>query len=362
MCYDVNGMGRATLTEIARRCNVSHGTVSRVLNERLGATFSVRPELRDQILSVARQLNYRPNGAALAMSRGRFHNVSLVLGTSSHYLPLGLVLGASQALRQRDMSLSVVELSEAELTSEGYVPRMLRELACDGLLINYLGSVPREMDRLLETYRVPSVWVNVRRDHDCVFPDDYQGGCLATRALLERGHRRITFVGVRYPHEMPPAAGHYSETDRVAGYSATMREAGLQPHVMITRCGAPDPLRPGDDDNRLSLIDAELSRPDRPTALVAVTPRAAQPALVVAPRRGLRVPQDLSLITFGDWIADDAGVRLDMVATRMDRVAANAVAALSEKIEQPLTSLPPTAVMQELWPGSTLGDVGSPTA
>jgi len=200
-----------TLDAIAARAGVTKATVSNVLNRNRVGTRSDAVRNAQRIRKIAAELGYRPNMAARAIQTNRFNAVGLIASTEprfSVYQPY--LAGLTRACRRKDLHLTLGEVVDEKLTDERYIPKVLREWAVDGLLIAYMAGFPPVLADLIEQYRIPSVWLNAKRDHDCVYPDDRGGMELATRHLVELGHQRIAFFSV-FP------GGHYSSRDRRAG-------------------------------------------------------------------------------------------------------------------------------------------------
>ena len=161
---------KPSLKQIAAQAGFSFQAVSQALN----GTGALKGATRSHILEVARRMGYRPNGFARAIRTGRFGNVGLLLSTVKlfSYLDDEFLDGVHDALSERNYHLTVSKLPDAELTSGERVPKLLREMAVDGLLVNYTHSIPRDMIRLLKAHGVPSIWVNSKQNADCVYPDD----------------------------------------------------------------------------------------------------------------------------------------------------------------------------------------------
>jgi DNA-binding LacI/PurR family transcriptional regulator len=194
---------------------------------------------------------------------------------------------------------------------------------------------PAMLQNIIDESRVPSVWMNARQDHDCVYPDEIQGFTLATQCLIDHGHRRIMYVGTG-----PDGADsrHYSVRDRIEAYSTAMQAAGLTPWI-----SHPDQdvilLR-----ELLPQMQEWLRRDDRPTAIIlpgeAQYPTIHHAASVV----GLRVPQDLSIIVCERMPVSSAGPDITTLLRDADAVGQKAVEMLQQKIANPSRKLAPMAV------------------
>jgi LacI family transcriptional regulator len=256
-----------------------------------------------------------------------------LLSTERHRgsLTEGLLQGIHDALADHNLHLTVARLPDEQLVSEGYMPKILREWSCDGLLINYTAFIPRRMIDLIEQCRIPSIWLNSKQPTDCVHLDDFGAGRRATERLLGLGHRRIAYVN--YSGE-----SHYSAFDRRGGYERAMGEAGLAPRSISSSTGWAH-------SRRMEESRQWLGQPDRPTAVIAYSPSTAMPVLLAATAGlGLRVPEDLSLMTFADCLADESGMAIDSMITPEHGLGRAAAGRLLEKIENSQISFKSEAI------------------
>ncbi len=324
-----------TLTDIAEAADVSPNTVSRALQPGVvyrRPTFQKRAE---HIRQLAEQMGYRPNTAARATREGRFHNVALLLSTSSHrsHLSEPMLAGIHDALAQREMSLTLVRLPDETLTDEAEVPKLLRERGCDGMLIDYTHGIPAPLESLIEQHQVPAIWLNTKRPTDAIYPDDLGAGRLAAEHLLGRGFQRIAYLG----HIFEADEKHYSETDRAAGYREAVRAAGLEPTV-VTHLRSPE---------RIDWLIPRLAAGQVDAVVCYGQKNVGE---TVAAAYGARVdPADLGLTVFGDAPAE-IGVNPTLVHEPNAAMGHTAVLALLEKIDRPHRPLPSKAVPFSLVP------------
>ena len=332
-----------TLKVIAEAAGVSIPVVSQVLNSK-GQRF--RPETRRRVRQAACRLGYRPNSVARAMATGRPGCATLLLSTEGYRstLPAELLRGIDGELARHNMHLTIARLPDEKLTSEGYVPKILREWLSEGLLINYTSDIPRKMLALIRGHDIPSVWINCRLHHDCVHPDDYDAGRLAGEHLLALGHRRLAYVCSWRPQDLRQA--HYSARDRGGGLRAALRRAGLAP------------LRPpayeADEPRRLELVRGWLADPrTRPTGVFCYGDRDAPILAASALQLGLRIPEDISILLCADEPFVRMGLRFTTLAVPAAAVGAEAVRMMLRKVEQPNDRLPRRAIPFELHAGGT---------
>ncbi len=330
---DLTQTHSTTLQTIADKAGVSMTTVSNVLNRnRIGERSDAQRNAR-RIRAIADRLGYRPNTAARAIQTNRFHAIGLIASTEprrSVYQPyLG---GLTRACRRKDLHLTLGEVVDEKLADERYIPKVLREWAVDGLLIAYMLEFPPMLAQLIEQYRIPSVWLNAKQDHDCVYPDDLGGMKQATRRLIDMGHRRIAFLAT-YPE------GHHSSTDRRRGYARAMLDAGLQPRVLY-----PDLTENVFLSTVLDDLSAWFRRDDRPTALVCNGDTPAMTAYHAALHAGLKVPRDLSIV--GVYHQPIVGIGRNITTLQLPtaQVGLEAVEMLTRKIARPNEPIAPVAV------------------
>jgi len=273
----------ATIADVAALAGVGVATVSRVLN---GGSM-VREATRQRVQSAIEDLNYRPNTIARSLSLGRAMTVGVIT-------PFFVRPSAVERLRG----------AEAEFTGAGYdtvlyngsTPNQVDEQfwnvargRTDGVLVISVPPPRSQMERLRG--RTPVVLVDVRYPGlSQVYIDDVEGGALATRHLLQLGHRRIAFVGDVSDNPY----GFTSSAYRRVGFLDSMRRAGLE--VPVEHIKEDVHSR----EAALRLASELLSLPEPPTAIFAASDTQALGVLEAASRSGVDVPGDLSVVGFDD--------------------------------------------------------------
>ena len=324
-----------TTAQLAKDMGLSRQTVSYALNDRKGL---VSAAVRKRVLAAAARKGYRPNTAANAMRSGRFGTISLLLSTNAYRsnLPAPLLDGIHDALGQHDLHLMVARLPDEQLTAEGFVPRILREYASDGLLINYTDHIPGAMLDLIRTCRVPSIWINTKLDADCIHPDDEGAAFEATTLLIQRGHRRIAYL------QAGDWGGHYSTSDRTAGYRRAIQNARLEPLVMGNLDRRPLPADEL-DQARASLHQQmrDLFARHRVDAAVCYSAtEAAAAAMAWAACDDRPTPGTLPIVTFHDTSLASQGLPVHTLQLPLRELGVAAVNMLNNKIADPATAFP----------------------
>jgi DNA-binding LacI/PurR family transcriptional regulator len=277
--------GQAKIADVAAFAGVGVATVSRVLNGRA----NVADATRDRVLDAIKALNYYPSSVARNLSLKR----TLVIGVVTPFLtaasPIERVRGIVTALGESEYDLALFDVE-----SPARQRRAFRLLAdphrTDGLLIVSMVPPADEIAHL-QAAGIATVMVDGRAEGlPSVVIDDVEGGAMATRYLLELGHRRVAFIG----DKPPDGFRHRSTGDRTLGYQRALAEYGLSVR--------PEYLREGTHSRHVARSIAEelLRLPERPTAVFAASDTQALGVLEAARALGLRVPDDLSVIGFDD--------------------------------------------------------------
>lgn len=335
-----------TIATIATHMGLSRATVTHVLNGR-ATEQRIRPETQKRVLEVAQELGYRANASARAIRAGRFGSVALVQSQLGQYLPDELLYGLTSAIAARDLHLILTQIPNVDQTGESYVTHMMRDLSVDGVFVNrHNGSPPPFLERI-RALRIPAVFLNAKQEFDSIYPDDLQGGALATEFLLRLGHERIAYV-----ESGPWRVPHFSEFDRRAGYERAMAAAGLAPQIVRL----PIPWRRSETESADQRVEAAaelLSRSDRPTAIVAYEMVESMAIARAALALGIRIPESLSLIHFHNRVDDRFFLPIHTVSNRMQEVGEGAVGMLLQKIQRPEEMLTAQAIPELLLEGAT---------
>jgi LacI family transcriptional regulator len=275
----------ATIADVAARAGVGAGTVSRVLNDRP----KVSPEARARVLAAIAELDYRPSAMARGLVLGRSQTIGVVVPFFTHASAVERLRGVVAALRQSRYDLVLFNIESPVHRDEHFGALTGRDRA-DGLLVMSIPPPAPELERLRDA-GVPIVLVDATGTGvTCVRTDDVEGGRIATRHLLDLGHRAIAFIG-----DVPDNSfGFTSSAQRQSGYEATLRGAGLRmKRSFVKHC-------PHERDAARRMTDQLLNLASAPTAVFAASDVQATGVLEAARARGVRVPQDLSVVGFDD--------------------------------------------------------------
>jgi LacI family transcriptional regulator len=260
------------MNDVARASGVSLKSVSRVINDEVGAS----PETRERVLAAASQLGYRRNDAAHALRRsdGRSASIGLVLEDVSN--PFASVLNRSiERVAGEQGSLVLAVSTNADPDREEELVHRLLARAVDGLVIMSCrrdhAYLEPELDR-----GVPIIFVD-RPPRRLACPTvrvaNSKGAHDATAHLIAHGHHRIGFLGDR--------ANLYTADERQRGYVRALHEAGLPADGDIQWRGQ------ADAGPAAEAAAAMLDLPNPPTAIFSGNNLATVGVLAELRRRNL---------------------------------------------------------------------------
>lgn len=330
----------STIREVAERSGVSVATVSRVLN----GYPDVREETRRRVLEHARELDYTPSAAARTLVTKRSYVIGVLLDTGvghpdiHHPFFQEVLVGLKNGVGARGFDLLLFSTDDP---GNGFetpsVLRRARHHRVDGVVLMGVDTADAEVLKLVRS-RIPSVAVDI----DLVGPragyvmsDNVGGARLAVRHLHELGHERIaTICG---------ATSSRAGRDRVEGYRAEIEHLGLPSPEGYEQEGDFYP------DSGHQAMHALLDLAERPTAVFAASDLMALGAMQAIQERGLRVPDDVSIVGFDD-IQVAALIHPALTTIRQDKAGLGAAAAeaLVRMLDDPAASPAVRALPVEL--------------
>lgn len=325
-----------TQKEIAKHLNLSHQVVSLCFTH----PDRVRSETKEKILKTADEMGYRLNSSARAISTGRFDNIVLVISSERNNTLQSpeLMYGIHDELTKDDIHFSLASIEDHDLENEFFVPGILQKWNSDGMLINYSTQIPPRLAALIEKYRIPCIWIHSKQKADCVYPDFYDAGKKATEYLIGLGHRKIAYADFS-------CMGHYTASELRDSYKSTMKKMGLNPMFLGCKNTLPRSEREDAADKFISQKST--------TAIISFASSTLLPILQSLWKKGLSVPDDMSIITFSDQLYDETGLEISTMTCPYYQMGIKAVQMLKEKIAVPEKSLKPCAIPLNLEKGKS---------
>lgn len=309
-----------TIHEVARHANVSPMTVSRVIN----GESNVRDTTREIVMEAVRALNYRPNPAARVLAGARDTRIALIYSNPSASYLSEMLVGALDGSHRTATQLVLDRWDDLKPAAEKVAAQKLSE-GIAGVILPPPLCESKAIAAAFAAEGVPAVALatgRAREDVSCVRIDDFSAAREMTQHLIAMGHTRIAFIKGQ-PTQTASA-------QRLAGFQAAMDEAGLEvdPAFVIQ----------GFFTYKSGLEAAEklLARKRIPTAIFASNDDMAAAAISVAHRRGLDVPNDLSVVGFDDTpIATTVWPELTTIRQPIAAMAEAAINLLLHKIRRP---------------------------
>jgi DNA-binding LacI/PurR family transcriptional regulator len=274
-----------TIRDVAKRAGVGVGTVSRVLNN----SPSVREVTRQRVLTAIEELDFYPSPLARRLSLGKTLTIGAVAPFFTRPSFVERLRGVEAALADTEYDLLVYNVETPEKRDRCLleIPRSRR---VDGVLLVAFPPSDEDVERFAAA-GLPLVLINDSPDSlSRVMVDDVKGGYMATRHLLELGHRKVAYISDPLITPFNFTSSRY----RYQGYRQALDEYEV-------------PFRPeyhqSDEHGReqaRAMTHRLLALDDPPTAIFAASDTQAMGALEAAQDIGLRVPEDLSVIGYDD--------------------------------------------------------------
>jgi LacI family transcriptional regulator len=276
-----------TIKDIAKEANVSPTTVSNVIHKNYSR---VSQETVENVQKIIEAKKYIPNMSA----RSLVSNNSRIIGVINHLVPssegsflhdpfhAASISGIEEELSRYDYFIMVRSISNAnELVS------LLHNWNLDGLIL--VGLFQDQFFDVLMSLRVPVILIDSYINDERVLSvglEDRRGGYLATKYLIDKGHKNILFVSAKIKE------GGVLE-ERLKGYKMALKEAGI-------RFSGKNVCEHGMSINDSIKLGQELSERHDYTAIFAAADVMASGIIVGLSDRGVRVPEDVSVVGFDD--------------------------------------------------------------
>lgn len=274
--------GRVTMAQIADRAGVSTATVSKVLNGR----DDVASETRAAVQALLDEAGYARRGARAARSAPRL--MDLVVTDLGSLWANEVLKGAEEEAQARGVGLVVTATHTKEIPSSTWLEALVARNSAGVVLV--ASRLAADAAAELAALGIPLVLVDPVGGFDPAIPRvgaaNWAGGLAATEHLIGLGHRRIGVI--TGPMEL------VCSQQRLDGYHTAMARAGLPVSPELVRHGN---FYPGDGRTAAASL---LSLDDPPTAIFAGSDQQATGVYTEARQRGVRLPDDLSIVGFDD--------------------------------------------------------------
>ena len=308
-----------TIKDVARAAQLSAATISRALN----GHSAVTPQTRARALNAAENLGYLPDGIAESLRCKQTFMISLLLRDISNPNVALINRGAAEAAANRAYALFMCN-SGWSLEAERQILRSIAKRRFAGVLVLPVDEESSDIDLLLRlgipVVLIESEFSGSRPHLDSVVSDNFGGATKAARCLVNWGHRRIGVV-VGSEQILPGR-------DRLAGFRQACAEQGIPLGDSYVRVGSFS-----EEHGYRSTLDL-MRKADRPTALFSGSNQIFRGVLTALRETAVRIPEDVSLVTFDDSaLAQLHQPPITVVARDLTEIGRQAVNMVVDRIE-----------------------------
>lgn len=269
-----------TIKDVAKAANVSVATVSRVLN----GSANVSQESAKRVNDAIRELKYSPNFLGRNLRKCGTNRILVIQPSSEHSLYAKIIAGMQEEAEKAGFDI-VTAISNGSTASESRQLDMLYNRTVDGAVLLGTSLDKDTINGIAENFNIALCCEGVHGANVLtVVVNDEAGGHDATKALLEKGHRRIAMISVQ--------GDVISSTEREKGYKRALSEYGIEPRE--------DYIWHGDYEyeNAALAMKKFMSLEEKPTAVFAVSDNLAAGAIKKASEMGIKVGSELAVIGF----------------------------------------------------------------
>ena len=273
----------ANIKDVAIKAGVSITTVSHVIND----TRYVSDELRERVFDAMRVLDFHPNTLARSLRSGRTKTIGLIVPDISNLFFAEVARKIEDRGLEHGYSVILCNTDDEGAKEAEYINVLIAKQV-DGIIFISAGFDKENLQKPLSN-KIPIVIAD--RDisgvpTDVVLVNNHQGGYLATKYLIGLGHKSIACISG--PSQLTPSA------QRVEGYREALKEAGLAENGSLEIAG--DFRYQGGEAAMAKILGSDK----KPDAVFACNDMMALGAMRAINNKGLRVPQDISLVGFDD--------------------------------------------------------------
>lgn len=274
------GARTVSMADVAAAAGVSQQTVSRVVNHQT----NVREETRRRVEEAMRALDFRPNFAGRSLRGGSYRAIGLSMFDVTRAGNTVTLNGIVSAAREHGYAVTMIEQGVDSSFSLGAVSRRMAELPIDGLIIN-MNRMAEDFEEFTPLAGLRTVLLTMYAHPRCTTVDSDQYGCskLVVDYLVAHGHRSIRFI-----------AGPK------ASMAARFREAGWRDALLAHRLEPAEVLQGDWTADAGYEAGVKIAEERSATAVYAANDQMAYGAMIALRDRGLRVPEDISIVGIDD--------------------------------------------------------------
>ncbi|WP_158768642.1 LacI family DNA-binding transcriptional regulator [Paraglaciecola sp. L1A13] len=271
----------ATIYEVSALAGVSLATVSRVMN---GGT-RVSEKTRDKVNKAMDELNYRPSSIARSLASNCSNSVGILVSELHGPIYGAMMSGIEKQLRTAGKHV-IIAAGHSDAVSEKDGIEFLIDRNCDALIL-HVEAISDEYLIELAKSKHPFILINryiPQISDNCISLNNRRGGYLATKALLEHGHRDIAYIS--------GPLWKMDASDRYLGHQDALSEYGITCNDKLLF--ESNFQEEGGNEGILALLDTHIPF----SAVVCANDEMAAGAMQAARDKGVAVPDDISVMGF----------------------------------------------------------------
>ena len=327
-------MKRLTIKDIAKEFNVSISTVSKALNN----SYEISISTKEKIQKFAKENNYKPNFNALSLKNRQTKTIGIIIPNMLNYFFAQVFKGIEKVANDRGYKIIscisnesyTKEVETIEMLSNGIIDGFILSLAEETILKNDFSH----LQEMLNDNTPIVMFDRVADDIDCdkVITDDFIGTVNTVNHLVKTGSKNIAFISTISKLKIGEKRKH--------GYLKGLEENKIQ----VNRNLIIDILE--DDYKEYENILTPIFDNNTIDAVIATDESSAIAAMKVAIRKGYKVPQNFSVISFSNGIlARHSSPKMTTISQHGELMGATAAEILINKLEKKNTSEKPKTVV-----------------
>ncbi len=269
------------IKDIAKRCNVSEGTVDRALNNRGG----IKEETKELILRTAKEMNYQPNHLARCLAKGKTYTIGVIgINLSNTFFSMLIESIEAQARKKGYFIELILTHNDKEREQEALKYFSIRKV--DGLIIFPVGR-KEDLEEVLLKMELPIVSVYNRIVCGKIVHIDVDCKKIMRNAvsyMAGKGYKKIWYLNWGIERLQEKNINIFSLEQRRCGYEEGLKKEGLgEPSVMVRY----------DEERLLSIAGTDIK-----TAVLCPCDNIAIKVLELYKRKGIGVPEDIGIMGF----------------------------------------------------------------
>ncbi|HDR1345976.1 HTH-type transcriptional repressor PurR [Pasteurella multocida] len=309
----------ATIKDVAKMAGVSTTTVSHVINK----TRFVAAETEKLVLQAIQELNYSPSAVARSLKVNTTKSIGMIVTSSEAPYFAEIIHAVEEHCYRQGYSLFLCNTQNNVEKIKNHLEMLIKKRV-DGILVMCAEYTQDSLDLLANFTSLPLVvmdWGPDNKHTDIIQDHSFEGGYLATKYLIDHGHKDIGII-----------AGELTKTTaktRYEGFIKAMNEAGLKINSDWVMEGFFEP------EDGYECMNKILAQDTLPTAVFCCNDVMALGAISAIGEKGLRVPEDISIIGYDNIHASRFySPPLTTIHQSKSRLGARAVTLLFERINE----------------------------